>query len=501
MKKLFVGIDTGTQGVRIGVADEKGNIITAHEKKWETEYPMPGWAEQDAEIWWNTIEETFGLCCEDLTDEQKASLIACAVCATSSTVLPIDEQGNPMAKAMMWMDIRSRDIAEEINKGNYERLKACGGEVSPEWLIPKVLWIKRNQKEIYDKCWKLVEQLDWINYRLSGNLAASACNAVCKWNYSLSDGYDSSFFEQIGLCDYEEKIVTNVIRIGEEVGTVRKEWARKFGVNPGMKIVQGCIDAHMAMFGVNAITEKKLAIIMGTSFVHLCLTKERTNVKGIWGPYDDAVIPGLRLLEGGQISASGVVNWFRKNFHIEGTNDNVYAKLMESVKDTDIGAEGVIVLDHFQGNRTPYKDPYSKGIIYGLTMKHTWKHIYRAVLESVAFGTHNIIKNFEEQGCEIDKIIACGGVTKDIGWIQIISDVTGKPIVITRESQAGVLGCCVVAAARGRCYNNFEMSANAMVAEKITIFPDMNAHEKYKKVFNKYLRLYESLREMMHEEN
>lgn len=500
MGNYFVGIDTGTQGVRIGITDEKGSFVTVHEKKWGTDYPMPGWAEQNPTVWWESIEDTFGLCCEDLSEEQKLSLVACSVCATSSTTFPIDMQGNPMTKAMMWMDIRSRDIAEEINSSGHERLKQCGGEVSPEWLVPKVLWVKRNRKDIYDECWKFVEQLDWINYKLSGNLVASVCNTVCKWNYSVSEGYDRSFFEKIGLEDYEEKMITDVIKIGEEVGTVTGEWAEKYGINPKMKIVQGCIDAHMAMFGLNAVSEKKLAVIMGTSFVHLCLTKEKANVKGIWGPYDSAVIDNMWLLEGGQISASGLVNWFRENFHIEGTKENVYAQLMESVKDTEIGAEGLVVLDYFQGNRTPYKDSYSKGVIYGLTMKHTWKHIYRAILESVAFGTHNIIKNFEKQGCLIDKIVACGGVTKDKGWIQIISDVTGKPIVITKESQAGVLGCCVVAASCGRYYEDFEEAAAAMVTDEVTFYPDMSSHLKYQGIFKKYLQLYESLKSMMRED-
>lgn len=173
---------------------------------------------------------------------------------------------------------------------------------------------------------------------------------------------------------------------------------------------------------------------------------------------------------------------------------------MESVKDTDIGAEGVVVLDFFQGNRTPYKDSFAKGVIYGLTMKHTWKHIYRAVLESVAFGTRNIVENFEEQGCRIDKIVACGGVTKDRSWLQIIADVTGRPIVVNKESQAGVLGCCVVAAAQGRYYKTFEEAADAMVTTSEVIEPDMTANEKYKAVFETYLKLYDNLKKMMRDE-
>lgn len=501
MGNLFAGIDTGTQGVRIGIADETGEILTIHETKWETEYPRPGWAQQDPMMWWTSIEETFGRCCDNLTDEQKQSLVAATVCATSSTAVPVDDTGTPITNAMMWMDVRSRGVAEEINATKHDRLKHCGYEVSPEWLIPKVVWIKRYDREVYDRSYKIIEQLDWINFKLTGCMAASICNATCKWNYVLSKGgFSRDFFTEIGLEDYEEKLITKVLKIGGEVGTISEDFAKKYGINPNMKIVQGCIDAHMAMFGTNAITASKLAVTMGTSFVHLCLIPKRIDVKGIWGPYDSAIIDGSWLLEGGQISAAGLVNWFRKNFHIEGGKDNVYARLMESVKDTDIGAEGVVVLDFFQGNRTPYKDSFARGVIYGLTMKHTWKHIYRAILESVAFGTRNIVDNFERQGCKIDKIVACGGVTKDRSWLQIISDVTGRPIVVNKESQAGVLGCCVVAAAQGRHYKTFEEAADAMVTTSEVIEPDMAANEKYKAVFDTYLKLYENLKNMMRDE-
>lgn len=113
----------------------------------------------------------------------------------------------------------------------------------------------------------------------------------------------------------------------------------------------------------------------------------KPDMKGIWGPYDGAVLDNMWLLEGGQISASGLVNWFRHNFHIPEKDGNPYGNLLGIPDEIPIGADGVTVLDFFQGNRTPYKDAMAKGVIFGLNIKHTWKHIYRAVLESVSYGT------------------------------------------------------------------------------------------------------------------
>ena len=500
MEAYFMGIDTGTQGVRIGISDTRGKLIFEKEQKWETEFPKVGWAEQNPLNWWETVNGIFEQIAHTLDSEIRQNIKACCVCATSTTAIPVDQEGRPLMNAMMWMDARSRKEMQEINDTGHPVLDYCGKETSFEWMIPKALWIKRHRKDIYDVCYRIVDQLDWMNYQLCGKWSSSICNTTCKWNYvSSMGGYQRDFFEQIGFEDYEEKLTMRVDKIGDPVGTIRPELSEKYGFSREMQIVQGGIDAHMAMFGLDVLKPGKLGVIMGTSFVHLCLSDEKPDMKGIWGPYDGAVLDNMWLLEGGQISASGLVNWFRHNFHIPEKDGNPYGNLLGIPDEIPIGADGVTVLDFFQGNRTPYKDAMAKGVIFGLNIKHTWKHIYRAVLESVSYGTQNIIRNFEEQGYPVASITACGGVTKDRRWLQMISDVTGKPIIVNENIQAGVLGCCVVAASKGRFYNDFQSAAEHMVKPKFIVEPDMKNHEEYQPYFHKYLELYESLKDLMHQ--
>lgn len=500
MGKYYMGIDTGTQGVRVGICQKDGKMLFSKEKKWDTMYPKSGWAEQKPDVWWQSITELFAEIANTLSVDVVSSIESVCVCATSSTVFPVEKDGTPLMDAIMWMDTRAKEEIEIINKTGHPVLDYCGKEVSVEWMTPKTLWIKRNKRDIYDKAYKIVEQLDWLNFKLSGEYVASMCNATCKWNYAKSmGGFDDDFFTQIGLEDYKEKWNTDVLRIGDVVGTIRPELAEQYGFSPDMKIVQGGIDAHMAMFGLNVIKPGKLGIILGTSFVHLSLKKERPDMTGIWGPYDSAVIDDMWLMEGGQVSAAGLINWFRNTFHIDGTADNPYAVLMEALQKTPIGADGVTVLDFFQGNRTPYKDANAKGVIYGLTNKHTWEHIYRAVLESISFGNYNIIKNYEDQGYIVDSMTVCGGVTKDKGWIQMIADISGKPLIINTDTQAGVLGCCVTAAKGAGAYKDFYEAADAMVKEDTVVQPNQEAHEAYKPYFEKYLKLYQALKSFMAE--
>lgn len=497
--QYFMGVDTGTQSVRVVVSDISGNIIASDEQVYETYYPQPGWAEQKPEDWW----KCFNLAVKNVTDHLsmgvRYSIKAISVCSTSSTVLAVDENGKPMMDAIMWMDTRAVKEMESINATQDPILEYCGGEDSVEWMIPKTLWIKKNKPDIYNNCYKIIEQLDWMNYQLCGCFSTSICQASCKWNYvSYEGGWNEEFFTKIGLEDYKDVLVTDVRRLGDTLGKIDSEFAEKYDLNPDMLVVQGGIDAHIGMLGLGVAKPGKMAMIMGTSFVQLAFAdaEQKLKLEGIWGPYNEPVVPGAWLLEGGQISAGSIVKWFLKEFDLD-KMDNPYAYMNELVEKIEPGSDGLVALDFFQGNRTPYKDPNAKGVIYGLTLSHTKAHIYRALLESVALGTKNIIDNFENQGCPVDVIVGCGGVTKDETWMQIIADATGKPIIVTVDPSAGALGCTIVAAVGSGAYENFDEASKGMVKEAYTVTPNPEVYDQYQKVFEKYVELYERLKGLM----
>lgn len=499
--KYFMGVDTGTQSVRVVVTDISGNALVASEKPYKTFYPQPGRAEQKPEDWWSCFNEAVKEVTDRLSMGVRYSIEGISVCSTSSTVVPIDQNGTPLQDAIMWMDTRAIKEMEICNATNHPYLKYCGGAESVEWMIPKVLWIKRNQPDIYKKSYKIIEQLDWFNYKLTGGkLATSICQAACKWNYiDGHGGWQSDFFEQIGLEDYADILVTDVKQVGEPLGKISHEFAEKYDLNPDMLVIEGGIDAHIGMLGMGVSKPGRLAMIMGTSFVQLCFSKEQKELSGIWGPYINPVVPGLNILEGGQISAGSIVKWYMKEWGFD-KMDHPYEAIADMLKDTKPGANGLVALDFFQGNRTPYKDPNAKGVIYGLTLSHTKADIYRSLIESVAMGTKNIIDNFEKQGEPIDMIVGCGGVTKDSNWMQIIADATGKPIIVTVDPSAGGLGCCIVASVGTGTYDSFDDATEGMVKMAYTVEPNPENYAAYEKVFKKYTELYDNLKNMMNDE-
>ncbi|GAG86934.1 unnamed protein product, partial [marine sediment metagenome] len=162
-------------------------------------------------------------------------------------------------------------------------------------------------------------------------------------------------------------------------------------------------------------------------------------------------------------------------------------------------SEGVIVLEHWQGNRTPFVDPYSRGVIRGLSLKHTPIHIYRAIMEGVAYGTEVILRVIKENKYNIKEIIACGGTTKSKLWLQIYADVTGLPIKTTTTPEAAALGSAILGAVAAGKYGSIIEAAGKMVKFKDIITPDMNNHNKYKFFVNQYEKTYLSLKDSMYE--
>ena len=489
---LFLGADFGTQGVRVGLADRQGKLLKTSEVKYPIHFPKPGYAVQDSGNWWAGFRKALKDVMDYCTPEQKKNIQAMAVCATSATVLPVDEQGNALDEAIMWMDVRAKDQEARINATKHPVLKYCGEEVSAEWFNPKALWLKENKREIYDKAYKIVEKIDFINYKLTGNWAASKVNAVCKWNYGEGEWFNDEFMGMRCLEDYTDKIITNVLPMGATVGLLNEDLANEFGLER-IPVIQGGIDAHIGMVGMGVVSPGKMAAIMGTSFVQLLFTENDRPMKGIWGPYKGAMIEGLTLLEAGQVSAGSIIKWYQEAFGL--TGDDGFQTMMEEAKDVPIGANGLRALDFFQGNRTPYKDSHATGAINGLTLNHKRADIHRAIMEAVALGFKNIVVNFEENGVPIDKVVATGGVTQDKLWMQIIADATGKEFIINENTNNGtILGCCILAATGCGSYDSLEEAAANMVHEKETVKPNLENTKKYEPIFQDYLALYQALK-------
>ena len=293
--------------------------------------------------------------------------------------------------------------------------------------------------------------------------------------------------------------------MGELVGQLSAEAAREFNLKPGIPVSQGGCDAYMAVLGLNTTKPGRIAVVAGSSHVLLALSDNDNPMPGLFGPNPDAVIPGLYVTEGGQVSSGSIIAWFKNNYAGKDEQEaiergmDVYDLLNEKASVLPPGSEGLVILDFWQGNRTPYTDYMVRGLIAGLTLKHGSGHLFRAIMEGIAYGTENILQTFANNGYEIDSIHMCGGAVKSPLYVQIHSDVSNVPVYLTEVNEATNLGTAIAASVGAGIYPNLVEASENMVRVSKVIEPNRENHDKYRFYFDKYLRSYEKMKDVLHE--
>jgi FGGY-family pentulose kinase len=498
-----MGIDVGTQSLRAGVFDRTGTPVTGASHPLTTTYRHPGWAEQRPAEWWDALAVVVGRCLAD-GDIAPDAIVGLSVDGSCSNA-PVDADGVPLGPAILWMDLRAHTEADRITATRHPALRQAGGEESSEWPLPKALWLKAHEPHVFERAAYLLESTNWLIFRLTGELTLPLNSAVCKWHYRAGEGWPRDLFAAIDMADMPGKLPSRVLRLGEAAGRLTAAAARALGLRPGTVVGQGGIDAYTGMLGVDVLAPGKLALVMGSSTCQLALMREPTAVPGLWGPFPEAVTRGTAAIEGGQASTGSVVRWLIDNFgggerrRAAESGTGLYDWLDARAGAIPAGAEGLVVLDHWQGSRTPIRDPLARGQIAGLTLGHGFAHLLRAVYEGTAYGNRQIVERLRDHGVAVGQIVACGGGVQSRLWLQLHADVAQLPIALTAVPDAVALGTAICGAVAAGVYDSPEAACARMVRVTEVIEPDPSRRDTYDFYYDKYLRTYRQLAEITHE--
>jgi FGGY-family pentulose kinase len=473
--------------------------------------PLPDFVEQSSQNIWQSAGKAIRRSMQSaaIRRHQIAGISFDATCS----LVALDKQNDPITVSpthkpaqniIVWMDHRATAQTERINASRHSVLRYVGGKLSPEQEPPKLLWIKENLPRTWQKAGKFLDLADFMTYRATGNDVRSLCTVVCKWTYLGHKGkfgrWDMSFFKEIGLEDlFLNSRVGEMVRpMGANIGPLNRQAAQELGLAPGIAVGVGIIDAHAGGLGVlgsaleaesgnEHALERVLALIGGTSSCHMATTSKPVFVKGIWGPYYGAMVPGKWLLEGGQSATGALID------HI--IADSAASKLLADKvkregKSTYEILNGIIhnmkkmepeltknmhVLPYFHGNRSPHADPYARGMIDGLSLDQSLEGLarrYYATIQAIAYGTRHIIESLNRKGLSIESIHACGGGTKNPLWLQEHADITGCRIILPREPEAMLLGTALLAAVAAGAYENVTDAMAVMTHSGKVINPD-----------------------------
>lgn len=505
-KSYVLGIDFGTSSVRAGIFDLQGNEVIFRDHPYELITPRPSYAEQRPEDWWNSLCIASRAAIRD-SGINPSAIVGIGTDTTACTLVFMDEHLEPLMNAIMWMDVRAADQAKRIARCGHSILKFNGfGNVSPEWMPCKTLWVKENSPEIYRKTKVILECDDWLGFKLTGRVAKNMNDAVTRWYYdNRNGGWQEDFFGLIGLGDVMEKVPRDVVKAGDILGTLTDRAARDLGLVAGIPVAEGGADAYIAMLALGVVRPGKVGLVTGSSHLFVFLSEREMHSNGMFGSFPDALINGLELVEAGQASTGSIINWHKNqlcgNIAVEAkrNGESVYDALNREAQKLPIGSDGLVCLDYFQGNRTPYTDGEVRGMISGLSLMHTPVHIYKALVESICYGTEVIFRNFERNGVRPEEIYVCGGAVKSRLWIQTHANVSNVPINIPKVSEAPALGSAILGAVAGGVYSDLPTASDNMVKIVDRVEPDLAAYQEYKYYVDKYAELYPMLKDWMHD--
>jgi FGGY-family pentulose kinase len=501
----LMGIDLGTGGVRVGFFDRDGEPAGFTSVEYATTHPRAGWAEQDPNEWWSALVQATRGALEDsgVAPEDVAGI---SLDGTSATVVAADANDQPLRPALLWMDVRSSDQAERIANTAHPALKYNGyGAVSAEWGLPKTMWIKENEPDTWNNAAHIADQVDWVSARLTGQWTGNINSAASKFYHDRDEGgFPTALYEQVGVPDLMDKYPTNLQDLGTPVGELTKAAADEMGLKAGTPVAAGGIDAYMGQLGLGVVEPGKIALITGSSHVMLGQAASPVHGKGFWGSYTDALVPGQYTVEAGQVSTGSVVAWFKNHFAgdalIQAKERGVdpYQILNEMAEKVSPGSEGLLVLDYFQGNRSPYTDPLARGQISGLSLVHGPGHVFRAIIEGICYGTEHIFRALRANGFEPRVNVVSGGPTKSELWMQLHADISNVPISFTKVGEGPVLGSAMLAAVGAGIYPDLKAAADKMVHTERTIEPNQERHEQYQFYVDRYIEMYPKVKDEMH---
>lgn len=476
----------------------------------------PEWALQDPLDYLTVLETTIPalLAQSGVRADEVAGL---AIDFTSCTMLPTTADGtplralaefeaNPHAWVKLWKHHAAQPQADRITalaKARGESwLARYGGKISSEWFFAKALQILEEAPEVYRAAARLIEAGDWVVWQLTGIETRNACTAGYKamvqdGRYPARDYFAALNPEFADVVD--SKMGCEFIALGSKAGELSADWARRTGLRAGTVVAAANVDAHVTAPAVKATAPGTMVMIMGTSTCHLLIDEALHEVEGICGVVKGGIVPGLYGYEAGQSAVGDIFAWFVEQAvphsyyqAARAAGLNIHSYLEREASQQAVGEHGLMALDWWNGNRSTLVDAELSGLLIGMTLATRAPDIYRALIESTAYGTREIIEAFEAKGVAVNELIAAGGLPeKNALLIQIYADVTGRPLKLAGSAQAPALGAAMHAAVAAGIYPNIQAAAERMGKLKDTVITPIPENQaRYQQLYSAYQQLY-----------
>lgn len=481
---VVLGVDVGTSSTKGVLVALDGTILRSAVREHSVQRPAPGQVEMDAEIWWSE----FVSLARELTAPGDATVTAVGVSGMGPCVLLTDAEGVPVRPAILYgVDTRAEEQIHRLTNvlGREEILAHCGAVLSSQSAGPKIAWVAEHEPAVYARARRVFMPASYLAFRLTGEYvldhssASQAAPLYCLRRQDWHEDWSRHVAPGLELPDLRWP--------GEAAGTVRAELTAAVpGLPTGVPVISGTIDAWAEAVSVGATRPGDLMLMYGTTTFLIATTDEPVASRSLWPT--SGVAEGMYSLSGGMAASGAITGWLR-----DLTGEDGFTDLVAEAATSPPGANGLLMLPYFAGERSPVADPSARGVVAGLTLSHTRGDLYRAALEAAAFGVRHHLETFEAAGLSIRRAVAVGGGAGHDLWPQIVSDVTGLTQQIPRSTVGASYGGARLAAelAHGTDTSGWNPGDHLCL-------PDPAHRERYDELYGLYRELYPATRDITH---
>lgn len=477
----YIGIDLGTSSVKLLMIDEEGKIIKTVSKEYPIYYPHPLWSEQNPNDWWEMTKQ--GL--KDILDGIDSSKVeSIGFSGQMHGLVILDDKNNVIRPAILWNDQRTGKQCEYLNNeiGTYNLLNWTANIALTGFTAPKVLWVKQNEKENFDRINKILLPKDFIAYKMSGVFATDYSDASGTLYLDVKKrDWSENMLEILGIT---RKQLPKLYESSEAIGNIIPELAEELNLNSDVKIVIGGGDQAVAAVGGGIVDEDECSISLGTSGVVFATAKNFAMVEeGKLHSFCDA--SGNYHVMGVTLSAAGSLKWYVKEF----LKTHDYKTIMDEVRQSEIN-ENIFYLPYLSGERTPHNNPNAKATFTGMTIRHERKDMTRALLEGVCYSMNDCYNLIRGINLNPKEIVINGGGAQDDFWCQMMADVLGVTIKKININEGPALGAAILALVGTGKFENVIMACRHIIKTTKEFAPDNENHKIYQDKYEKYKKLY-----------
>lgn len=486
--KYIIGIDIGTSATKSVLFDLCGNVIASDSTEYPLYQPQNGWAEQDPDDWWNAALKTL----KTVSAVAKCGEI-CGIGLSGQMhgLVMLDENGNVLRNSIIWCDGRTSAECKEIEEiiGHDRLIEITANPALPGFTSSKIMWVKKHEPHIFEKCRHILLPKDYIRYKLTGEFATDVSDAS---GMQLMDIKNRCWSDEVcAKLGIDMSLLPKLYESPEITGYICKKIAAETGIPAKTPVAGGAGDNAAASVGTGTVENGKAFTTIGTSGVVFAHTdKPLIDKKGRIHTFCCAV-PGAWHVMGVTQAAGLSLNWFKNNI----VQEFSYKEIDEMCENIPIGCDKLIYLPYLMGERTPVLDSDARGVFFGLSAIHTKAHMARAVIEGVSYSLLDCVNVLTETGVNTENMLICGGGSKSGFWCKMLADVYGTEVKTVQSSEGPALGAAILGGCAGGVFESVADGCRKTVRISNICNPCIKSHGEYLKYYEVYKNLYSSLKD------